>query len=319
MPVNAAIQFAIVREDPAVERAALGLVPHARRALLVASGGCSALTLGTWCPEVELTLLDANRAQLDLVERKYRALSDHLPGSRERRDAFGVDVDDARTLSACGNFEGLFRGLRGMLDEFVMPAAERRAVLSGRGAPTSWVENRYWPVAFSLFFADAMLETMFGPDATQHAPRGSYPGYFQRVIERGLARGDVAQNPWLHHVLLGHWLDDAWPVYLHHPAPPLPTLLHTTMQAGPSFASFDLVQLSNLFDWMPATVVDTIVARLCAECRPGTAVVLRQLNNRRPVEVAMAGAFELQTELSQRLTESDQSLFYERVLVFLRR
>jgi S-adenosylmethionine-diacylglycerol 3-amino-3-carboxypropyl transferase len=321
MPVANAIQFAIVREDPAAELAVVDtLVRPDAQVLLVASGGCTALTLAALRPSLRLTLLDANPAQLALVERKFAALRDLPAGSLERRRAFGVDVDDASSFSGGGNFESLFRGLRAVLDDLVLPAADRRAILEGRATPETLTQARTWPVAFALFFSDLFLETMFGPDATQHAPRGSYPGYFQRVVERGLARGDVAQNPWLHHVLLGHWLEGALPAYLTTTfVAKTPPLVHATMQAAPDFSAFDLVQLSNLFDWMPADVVDGIIARLCRECRPGTVVLLRQLNNRRPVEQAFAAVFDLVEPLSTTLTTRDQSLFYERVLVFRRR
>ena len=67
--------------------------------------------------------------------------------------------------------------------------------------------NAYWPVGFQLFFSDALLNTMFGPDATQHAVPGSYPGYFQGLIERGLLRDDARNNPFLQHIFLGHYMD----------------------------------------------------------------------------------------------------------------
>jgi S-adenosylmethionine-diacylglycerol 3-amino-3-carboxypropyl transferase len=321
MPTENPIQFALVREDDAVELAVLdALVPQARHALLVASGGCTALSLGVLRPALTLTLIDANAAQLDLVQRKYEALATLPAASAQRRQAFGVAADDDTSLSGCGNFESLFRGLRSLLNDLVMPEAARREVLLGRVPTTALTSSRYWPVAFSLFFSDALLEAMFGPDATQHAPRGSYPAYFQRAIERGLERSDAATNPWLHQVLLGHWLDDAQPTWLTAAAAPtVPQLLHTTMQQAPSFADFDLVQLSNLFDWMASDVVDSIVARLCAECRPGSVVLLRQLNNQRPVEQAFAAAFDLVEPLSSTLTQRDRSLFYERILVFRRR
>jgi len=91
------------------------------------------------------------------------------------------------------------------------------------------------------------------------------------------------------------------------------------MADAPSFSAYDLIQLSNLFDWMNSDDVAVIVGRLCAECRPGTRVLLRQLNNRAPVELAMAPAFDVDVELSARLTRDDRSLFYERILVFVRR
>lgn len=319
MPVGNPIQFAVVREDPEVELALLDrLLPRATSALLVASGGCTALTLAALRPGVALTLLDANVAQLELVERKVAALQAHAPGSPERARLFGVGRDDPAALACCGNFESLFRGLRALLDDLVQPADERRRLLLEGGDPRALVESRYWSVAFSLFFADTMLEAMFGKDATQHATPGSYPGYFRAVVERGLARGDAATNPFLHHVLLGSWQGGALPTFLERPCDARFELVHATMAEAPPFSRFDLVSLSNLFDWMPPDAIEPIVDRLRHECRPGTVVVVRQLNNRGPVERLFAPAFRQEPALAAELLERDRSLFYERLLVFVR-
>ena len=321
MAVNNPIQFAVVREDPAVELTVLSrLALSNARVLLVASGGCTALTLSALQPSLDLTLIDANRAQLDLVERKVAALREHAPGSEQRLRLFGVDVDDDDgSLSGCGNFESLFRGLRAGLNDLIMSRGDRRRLILDGTDRKPLLLNRYWPVVFEMFFGDALLESMFGAEATQHAPRGSYPAYFRRVIERGLARGDAHLNWFLHHVLLGSYLDGALPPFLSHPCDARFELVHASMIDAPSFALFDFIQLSNLFDWMNADGIDAIVQRLCAECRPGTVLLLRQLNNRAPVEDALAPAFDVDEALSNGLTRDDRSLFYERILVLVRR
>jgi S-adenosylmethionine-diacylglycerol 3-amino-3-carboxypropyl transferase len=311
------IQFAIVREDPRVELAVLDRHP-ASSGLLIASGGCTAFTLAALRPELKLTLLDANAAQLELVARKAEALRAHAPGTAGRLRAFGVGEDDPASFSGCGNFESLFRGLRGVLDEHVLPASERRRMIR-EGLPRApLIESRYWPVAFALFFSDAMLEAMFGPDATQHAPRGSYPGYFQRAIERGLSRPDAATNPWLHQVLLGCWLPEALPEYLERAGDVRYAELHADLQAAPSFAQFSFVSLSNLFDWMSTERVRAVAERLSAECRPGTTLIIRQLNNTTPVEQLLASAFRHDLALSAEALATDRSLFYGRVLVLVK-
>ncbi len=313
MPPGNPVQFAVVREDPAVERALLG--PGAKAALLVASGGCTALTLGSERPDVRLTLVDPNPAQLGLVARKLEALRSHEPGSRGRAEAFGADRDDPASLSGCGNFESLFRGFRAVLDDLVLPYADRRRLLEESGDAAALTGGRYWPVAFELFFSPALLEAMFGPDATQHAAPGSYPGYFRRVVERGLARPDARGNPWLHHVLLGHWLPGAWPAFLERPCPPAPELVQADLASGPHYGAFDLVSLSNVLDWTDERGIAAIAARLCAECRPGTRLVIRQLNNHAPVERRFEPAFAFDRAAGERLAAEDRSLFYERVVV----
>jgi S-adenosylmethionine-diacylglycerol 3-amino-3-carboxypropyl transferase len=320
MPINNPIQFALVREDAAVELAVLDrLAPRDPQILLVASGGCTALTLAALRPSLDMTVIDANRAQLDLVERKLAALRQHAPGSAERRRLFAVDADDAQSLSGCGNFESLFRGWRAFIDDLIMPASDRQALLRQRMHPGALLKNRFWPVAFEMYFGDALLESMFGPQATQHAPRGSYPAYFRRVIEAGIQRADSNTNWFLHQVLLGHYLDDKLPPFLRHEGAAEFQVVHAPMAEAPPFARFDFIQLSNLFDWMNAEAIDAIAWRLCAECRPGTVLLLRQLNNRAPVERVFATAFDVDQRLSEEMTLSDRSLFYERVLVLVRR
>lgn len=324
MVVDNRVQFAIVREDPEVERAVLDRVVGADApdapgtALLVASGGCTAFTVAAQRPRIQLTLLDMNDAQLALVERKWQALVAHGPGSPERNRLFGVGQEGE--LTSCGNFESLFRGWRTMVHDLI----DLRTLGARR--------NKYWPVSFEMFFGDALLEAMFGPDATQHAPKGSYPAYFQRVIEQAMARPDASTNPWLQHVLHGHYTESAVPPYLgatfatevdqggvegHRGAPPWRSI-HASMQEAPHFGAFDVISLSNLFDWMNADTVARIAGRLCAECRPHSAVIVRQLNNRAPVEELFAPAFTVDQALSADLHARDRSMFYERILVLVK-
>ena len=54
---RARVQFAVVREDPRIERA-LVEEHRPRRALLVASGGCTAMALRAWFPDLEVVLVD---------------------------------------------------------------------------------------------------------------------------------------------------------------------------------------------------------------------------------------------------------------------
>ena len=63
------VQFAVVREDPMVEAELIRLT-GANDVLLVASGGCTALTLQALFPDLHITLFDFNPAQLEWVRKK---------------------------------------------------------------------------------------------------------------------------------------------------------------------------------------------------------------------------------------------------------
>ena len=313
------IQFAVVREDPAVERARVDEV-GAARVLLVASGGCTALSLAAERPGVAITVFDINAAQLDLLRRKQEGL-----GRPDRARRFNVGTTDPQGLNACGNFEALFRGLRRFIEDLVVPADElARAFDVPRSlAPTvdRIVGHRYWPVAFELFFHDALLHAMFGEAATQHAPPGSYPRWFRTAFEVGLRRPDAFDNYFLHHVLLGHYLDRpaALPAYLRAPAPTceLETVLGRLGDV-PDLSRFDVIALSNLTDWMTPGQITELALGLRA-ARPGALCVLRQLNNEADLDVWLRDDWAPQEQLGASLLASDRSMFYGRVRVYRRR
>lgn len=295
------VQFAVVREDPEIEKS---VCRAARSVLLVASGGCTALTLQCARPDLEIALFDLNPAQLDLVRRKIDVLRSRVDLDRQ----FNVGADDPAGLNACGNFESLFRGFRRFLHEFVTPEplAEVEAMLA----------HRYWPVAFDLFFSDALLNTMFTPAATQHAPPGSYPSYFRGVLERGLRRPDAGANYFLHHIFLGHYRLDSLPEYLRSPAPHgrFEWILGR-IQDVPALDRFDVISLSNLFDWMSEGEVAEIAALLKARTRPGCRILFRQLNHAKDFQRFFRPEFAFDEAEAARLLALDRSLFYSKLSI----
>lgn len=303
MPRHGDLQFAVVREDPALEARLLrGMA--GRRVFLIASGGCTALHLLSEFPDLELTALDANPAQIRHVQSKMEALS--------RR----AGLDRWQELSQCGNFESLFRGLRLFLEEMVAAPEEWERLLQDPSLPADPLfAHSYWPVAFELFFHERLLVAMFGPQAIQYAIPGSYPRYFQQVFEAGLRRPDRGQNYFLHHVLLGRYLPHALPAFLRNPPASVDIhLVRDTIERAPDFSGYDLISLSNLFDWMDPGVIDTVTRRLSEETRPGAVVLLRQLNNDRDLRPSFSG-FRFDAASGQELLARDRSLFYNRLLI----
>ena len=310
-------KFAVVREDPDVEHA-LCRRTGAGNALVVASGGCTALTLAAREPVLRVTAFDLSRLQLDHVEAKRRAVA--------RGDLHALNVDDETTegLNQLGEFESLFRTLRRFVEEMVAPRESLARYFDATTSPEQrealvqdWFTSRYWPVAFSLTFHDAFLHAMFGGAATQHAEPGSYPAYFQGVFERGLRATGGPANPFLAHVLLGRYLPDRAPDYVHVRRDLPLELVQGELPAVPELARFDVVSLSNVFDWSDDALVASWADVLRDALRPGACVVLRQLNNRRDVRRFFAG-FAFDDALGDDLSSRDRSLFYERILVATR-
>ena len=311
------LKFAVVREDAELE-AALIERTGARAALLVASGGCTALTLAHRFPSLRITAFDLNPAALAHVREKAQAAARH---ELER-----LNVGDARAdgLNQKGEFEALFRILRAAIEELVAPPDELARYFSDdtydrRTMVQRWMASRYWPAAYAIAFNDPLLHAMFGRAATQHATPGSYPGYFQRAFERGLSADDGPRNPFLQHVLLGAYRAEDAPAYVHARREPTLELVEGALGAVPALERFQLYSLSNIFDWSDDALVADWGARLSAAARPGAAVLIRQLNNTRDVRAFFAPAFHFDAALGAELLARDRSLFYERILVGFRR
>jgi S-adenosylmethionine-diacylglycerol 3-amino-3-carboxypropyl transferase len=301
--VPRAVKFGVVREDPELE-ALLVERTGARAALVVASAGCTALELCARFPALEVTAFDRSRPQLDHVRARAAAAA--------RGDAAALAA-----LDEAGEFEALFRLLRAYLAELVAGPGELEAVFAAgpveRAALVGrWTASPYWPAAFELFFHDALLQAMFGPAATQHADRGSYPGHFRAAFERGLARADAAGNPFLQRLLLGRVLRPvAWLGSTRAPA-----LVEGQLDDVGDLARFGVVSLSNVLDWSDDALAAAWGARLRA-LRPGAAVLIRQLNNGRAVRRFFEG-FAFDDALGRALLARDRSLFYNRIEVAIR-
>ena len=106
MPDNK-VQFAVVREDPMVE-AELVRLTDASNVLLIASGGCTALTLQALFPDLHITLVDFNPAQLEHVQEKMSTLHSVDAAARCRR--FNIGTSDPSGLNQSGNFESTLPG-----------------------------------------------------------------------------------------------------------------------------------------------------------------------------------------------------------------
>jgi len=304
------LKFAVVREDPELERALLRRV-SGRALLTVASGGCTALTLLASEPGLAVTAFDLNPAQLAHVRAKSDA------AARGELRALNVGDDDRAGLNQRGEFEGLFRVLRRFLEEFVFAPDEAEQLFADPSAAPEiaarWRANRYWPAAFAVTFTDALLHAMFGPAATQHAAPGSYPGYFQRAFERGLARDDASANPFLQHVLLGRYR--APPPYAGASAGAALNLLEASLPDVPDLHRFDVISVSNIFDWSDDALVRAWADALRAGMRPGATVLIRQLNNTRDLRGPFGEGFRFDDALGDALHAQDRSLFYNRVVV----
>jgi S-adenosylmethionine-diacylglycerol 3-amino-3-carboxypropyl transferase len=315
------VQFAVVREDPDIEATLIERF-GVRRALCVASGGCSVLSLATQFPALRVTAFDVNLAQLRRVEAKCAALT----GFRENRAYLNIGDDRPDGLNQSGNFEGLFRSLRRFVMEFVLSEAELEELFSGTAArrrvlASNLLTHPYWAAALELHFSDVLLTTMFGARATQNASRASYPAYFGQAFQRALLSDGAPDNYFFHHILLGRYLERAaaQPRYLACEGPvATPELIHGEIFAVPALRRFELVSLSNLLDWMSLEEAARLAAFVSDGVASGSMLVVRQLNNDTDL-TPLFPRYVFDHALGGQLLREERSNFYRRVWVGRRR
>ncbi len=305
------IQFAVVREDPQIEMDIVKTFALTR-ATLIGSGGCTAFCLKAMNPALEITLIEPNGAQIELIKEKIEALKT----LRDLSQRFGVRNSDSKSFIECGNFESLFRQFRLFVQEFIIPENEIEESFQSV-SPQIWQEvftHPYWHVAFDLFFSDSILVTMFGVAAIQHAPKNSYPTYFRRVLEKGLSRADAGRNYFLHHIFLGRYLlkTNSLPYYLVKlPKNPEFEFFNDFAQNFAGFSGRQLAHFSNIFDWCDARTVRQIAATAAGNLEKGSVVVFRQLNNLKNYRAFFGQDFRWSD--TREIVENDRSLFYEKI------
>jgi S-adenosylmethionine-diacylglycerol 3-amino-3-carboxypropyl transferase len=283
------LQFAITREDPLIEERLIRDM-NAKNLLMICSGGDTILYLKSILPELSITAFDFNPHQLEHFKTKT---SDTI----------------------VGNFESLFLQWKRFFNEFIVSEADTLDLFNKSGSfPVEIFKSRWWEVSFDLHFHDSFLRTMFGEAAIQHAPKGSYPRYFQKVFEKGLRQDNFQQNPFLQHIFFGKYLKQ--PEYLtKRPDTSDVQLVQGTLFDVSDIGQFDLIQLSNIFDWSSLEEIKSTCDYLRKGMKSGSVLLVRQINNEAPVDEILGSDFSCDPGLGQELVTQDRSLFYSNIIV----
>ncbi len=310
--------YAVTREDARLE-GDLVMRLGAKTVLCPVGGGCVPLTLTSRFPELSVTGFDRNPAQLAHIVEKAAAVN-----ARDMR-ALNVEHASRRGLNQRGELERVFRMLRAFFEEFIAPHAELLAFFT-RAFPLPeldrmvrrWTSSRYFPAAFHACFSEVLIRTTVGSRSLRWSEVGSDPEYFQKALERGL-RGDAApENPFLQHIFLGGYRRGCEPYYVRNPVPFRVELVEGSLLDVQRLERFDIVTLSNLLDGLSDEEVERWATELRSRLRPGSAILLRQLNNTRPLRPFFEPAFRFDEVLGHSYRQRDRSLFYNRIEVGVR-
>ncbi|HWB73373.1 MAG TPA: DUF3419 family protein [Nannocystaceae bacterium] len=314
------IAFAQVREDPLLDVEVIARLPEGVRALVIASGGCTAALLSCSPYLASLDLVDPNPAQLVLTRLKLAALADpparrracfgHAPMSMEERRAWlRVALDEiGEPHDALGPFDFVAQHGPDHAGRYERLFAALREALAFDELDT----------ALDRVFALPNLVRLFGESATSN-PREPFARHFAARIRDAQSRPDAHDNPWLSQLLHGEdppgnaapWLDAR-----RSATPPAIRLRRAFVDDALHGGAFDFVHLSNALDWLAPQAAARTLALAADALRPDGLVFVRQLNSTIDVR-ALGPAFEwLPTD---DMLARDRSFFYRELHLGRRR
>ena len=312
------VLFAVTREDYLVESQVIKT--HGFKKLLtVCSGGCVPLSLKMVFPKLSILAFDINPHQIDHVKKKVKlvAQSDY--------HSLNVGKKDNLCLNQSGKFEKMFQNFR---KSFISNVADindiktffnpETPILKKKKIVESWILNKNILNPFNDVFNDLAIEKVFSKRATQQAKKGTYIHYFKNKIIGELKKRNSCLNPFLQHIFLGYYMSATVFPYIKSSNKIDIDYLTGTVYDVPNIESFDFVSLSNLFDWGDDVFVSACAKHLF-QLKKGSAVLLRQLNNKKDWSEKFEPSFFEDTSFNSYWKTHDRSMFYDKFRLFIKK
>ena len=317
------IMFSQVREDPSIEIHALQSIPISndrKYVLLVGSGGCTLLSLlAFYSHPLLIDIVDSNLDQLLLIELKkaickylnsYQKIIQFLQGELSVNEYDNIINTILPSLSPncqkywCTKMDLIYSGINqcGTFEQLFVELVD-----------SNW--------NFDKVFNRTYLISKFGENAVTNSMSTEFSDHFSNIMSKYLTQYTLDNNYFYQQILHGTYnpIGDL-PYYLSHFdnfKSHIDDGTHKTQTFLSDLTSFkirpghyDLIQTSNLTDWMPAHQLDSFMQEVATGLKPGGKVVARRLN----------GDYDLAKIMSKYLnvedvTKFDKSCFYSQVII----
>ncbi len=347
------IRFSQVPEDPRIELCVAESLGECQenllRVLVVASGGCTALSLLASPMVGQIEAVDSNPAQLHLVELRRQALV-HLPlfdqmaligGDRTTTDRERLDLyKELRpylpeaTLSFWDNrLEQIAWGVN-HVGQFETLAAQLAAQLSALGLdplhdPAQTIADPGWQDSFESIFTPEESVKIFGESVVKGWQESSFAKHFAQKLAGALNKMTPTENYFMTQLFANSYAEGSKgvPVYLqgfaqgtiqalgtHRLKLHCGQFLEKIVELGKS-GGFDLISMSNFGDGMPTAELGEALATITGYLNPGGALIGRRLNGNDDLRGLMAQHLRVDSELSARLLEMERSYLSEEVVI----
>lgn len=311
---------------------------------MIASGGCTAAALIADASVKNLTLVDANPAQLALTKLKLHLLQ--LP-IKKRLEILGheviepqkrkimieglmlaldipeevigdLDIISELGLDFIGRYEIVFEAFRKELQDhrdaieslFTLEDIQEQVKLVSKGC----ILGDAIDLAFQKVFSQEHLVKIFGPEATANRIQ-PFADHFAERTRAYLSSYLAKDSPYFAQLFLGQfhqgtvypWLKSEGiqlPEHISFHLSPMNQFLKTTKNN-----CFDLIHLSNILDWLPSDHAAELLDNAIHALKPGGAVIIRQLNSNLDVR-SFENDFKWDSIGSAEYHKHDRSFFY---------
>jgi len=318
MKIFNTVLFAVNREDHFVEYDVINRL-NPNRMLMIGSGGCIALSLKTIFPDLNLNVVDVNPHQLLHIKQKIKAVK------KSDLEALNVHTKNDSCLNQIGKFEIMFQELR---DSFIKLVSNKKEVISFFDLETSdtrrsnilekWLHHDKISTPFRKVFNDKNINKVFSDEATKHGSPGSYISYMQKKILTGLNKNNSHLNPFLQHIFLGYYKSPKAFPYIESKTLTEMTMMEISILSLDNISSYDIISLSNIFDWSSEDTVKTH-AKYFSQMKKGSAIIIRQINNHKNWIEIFKDYFTEDKSFDRYWKENDRSMFYDHIRLFIRK
>ncbi|MFN5398643.1 MAG: DUF3419 family protein, partial [Pseudanabaena sp.] len=200
--------------------------------------------------------------------------------------------------------------------------------------PLTAIQHPQWRILFEQVFERERLVQTFGEAAVNYSMDRSFGEHFADVFAQALQRFNPNENYFLTQVWGDRYTDnlagEGVPLYLQESAQKNIWALGVErlqlhqgafidrLQQLAEVEGFDLIQFSNISDWMPLSDLHQMLTDAIACLKSGGAIIGRRLNGDHHLAAVMAEHIAVDHNLSQELLSSDRSFFYREVVVGFR-
>lgn len=285
------------------------------KALLWANGGDNFLNLSGLFSDVAFDAFDSDLAEIEHLKSKISCLK------RSDFEHMNLEHNDQLGLNQCGRYESLLRILRRYFFEFVVEheAFEGRFWQANQEEKKETLDNIFshpaWIRAFAMFFSKPSLEALIGGNWAEDSCL-----HVRNNVENLLQRDDYNENPFLKHLFLGEYDQEAKPEYFSLKLNPQVSESNFFVKQlwDIPIGDYQFLSLGAYFDFLSEEERQKTVDYLKAKLEKGSVLVIRSLRENTDFLNKLEPEFYIDRSWGEELLRKDRSFLFSHMIIAIK-